>query len=576
MAFVYDVIDGQKVNRAAAVDYRRLEDAFRQRFGLDLLISSGTRTYEEQLRLYNDYISGRSKVRAAAPWDPQAYHVETNPRGPRAIDIRDSGGDDGVTRYGNVRSDWINANAERFNFVPRGYREFSEPWHLEWQGTLATDSGGSPAGAPYDQKVLLEQQFLNAARGESLVADGIYGTATKAAYERYQTFLNTNGYAEKAGVYPLVVDGQWGNNTQAAHAIYYAEWTQTQFPKFPLPAGYYFGPADGPEESISGLYSYKGALTPWQQRMKDRGWPIDPDGVYGPQTAAVATAFQKEKNLTVDGKIGPQTWDAAWTAPITAPVPAEPVPDIPTNPKTPDNPRGLPVRPVAFYPGAYISLEAPLGVYPRGTGYADKRKVPVVIDQFHLHRTGTNGDDGDWFSYVNSRGSCPHLHVRADARVREFIRPLMKPCLTGPDWNWRGYGIEIQGAGDGTEAQFERVADIMAWLASFEGKELDGVPVTYNLRQESNTVTDSGRTNTHREMIPGTECPGDWWQSKIHELLVRARVILAEKYSQAPDPDPDPDPDPEEPVTYTVPKAEYDAWLAELDKLNETAKGFAS
>lgn len=88
-------------------------------------------------------------------------------------------------------------------------------------------------------------------------------------------------------------------------------------PAFPLPSGYYFGPADGGSESISGLYSYKGALAPWQRQMRNRGWTIDVDGVYGPQTADVTKSFQREKGLRVDGLIGPMTWKYAWTAKVT-------------------------------------------------------------------------------------------------------------------------------------------------------------------------------------------------------------------------------------------------------------------
>ena len=88
-------------------------------------------------------------------------------------------------------------------------------------------------------------------------------------------------------------------------------------PPYPLPSGYYFGPEDGPVESVSGYYGHGEDLERWQQRMVDRGWGLDTDGLYGPQTADVATRFQQEKGLTVDGLIGPATWDAAWTAPIT-------------------------------------------------------------------------------------------------------------------------------------------------------------------------------------------------------------------------------------------------------------------
>jgi peptidoglycan hydrolase-like protein with peptidoglycan-binding domain len=88
-------------------------------------------------------------------------------------------------------------------------------------------------------------------------------------------------------------------------------------PSFPLPSGYYFGPASGGAHSISGLYSYKGALTPWQRQMRNRGWTLVADGVYGSQTADVVRSFQAEKHLGVDGLIGPATWKAAWTAKVT-------------------------------------------------------------------------------------------------------------------------------------------------------------------------------------------------------------------------------------------------------------------
>lgn len=55
----------------------------------------------------------------------------------------------------------------------------------------------------------------------------------------------------------------------------------------------------------------------WQARMRERGWRIDVDGAYGPQSRQVCLAFQREKGLTVDGIVGPETWAASWTAPIT-------------------------------------------------------------------------------------------------------------------------------------------------------------------------------------------------------------------------------------------------------------------
>lgn len=69
----------------------------------------------------------------------------------------------------------------------------------------------------------------------------------------------------------------------------------------------------------SGYYSSVDhhVVTLWQQRMKDRGWTIDMDGDFGDQSFGVCEAFQTEKHLTRDGKVGPKTWATSWTAPIT-------------------------------------------------------------------------------------------------------------------------------------------------------------------------------------------------------------------------------------------------------------------
>lgn len=59
------------------------------------------------------------------------------------------------------------------------------------------------------------------------------------------------------------------------------------------------------------------ACRKWQKRMKDRGWILEVDGMYGPISKSKCEAFQREKGLQVDGIVGPVTWKATWEAPIT-------------------------------------------------------------------------------------------------------------------------------------------------------------------------------------------------------------------------------------------------------------------
>lgn len=101
--------------------------------------------------------------------------------------------------------------------------------------------------------------------------------------------------------------------------------SQVRPPAFPLAAGQFFGPEGGGRDSISGYHGHREDLRRWQAQMRERGWAISVDGLYGPkgaktpkgQTADVARAFQREKRLVVDGLIGQATWAAAWAAKIT-------------------------------------------------------------------------------------------------------------------------------------------------------------------------------------------------------------------------------------------------------------------
>lgn len=62
----------------------------------------------------------------------------------------------------------------------------------------------------------------------------------------------------------------------------------------------------------------------WQRRMQNRGWTIAVDGWYGPESSAVCEKFQETfhvnppPGLMEDAEVGPRTWAAAFTLPITA------------------------------------------------------------------------------------------------------------------------------------------------------------------------------------------------------------------------------------------------------------------
>lgn len=81
--------------------------------------------------------------------------------------------------------------------------------------------------------------------------------------------------------------------------------------KFPLPAGYYFGPLSGPVQSISGMAGdgsdeqYRPAIARIQAVVRVRT-----DGLYGPNTINAVRGWQAGHHLQADGLTGPRTWSA--------------------------------------------------------------------------------------------------------------------------------------------------------------------------------------------------------------------------------------------------------------------------
>ena len=90
--------------------------------------------------------------------------------------------------------------------------------------------------------------------------------------------------------------------------------TTPTVPKFPLPAGWYFGP-EKPLwriKSVSGEYRYGADLKKWQAQAEARGYNISATGVYDAKTKAAAEALQLFAGYTKDGLIGALTWPLVW------------------------------------------------------------------------------------------------------------------------------------------------------------------------------------------------------------------------------------------------------------------------
>lgn len=76
------------------------------------------------------------------------------------------------------------------------------------------------------------------------------------------------------------------------------------------------------------------ALVAWQKQMGSRGFGLTGTGFYGALTRAAVISLQQQAGLEVDGAIGRNTWNAAWTTsfgPTTVPAaPSTPTPPPPS------------------------------------------------------------------------------------------------------------------------------------------------------------------------------------------------------------------------------------------------------
>lgn len=143
--------------------------------------------------------------------------------------------------------------------------------------------------------------------------DGIYGPETTAKVKAWQ---KKNG---------LEADGIWGPLSDAKGFPKAAPKSKVpSFPRpvapFPLPAGWYFGPKEGPRESVSGYYSYREEAKAAQRLMQERGYDFSEhgiDGLYGPEWRGNIIHFQKDKGITADGLLGIETWTKLHTEPVT-------------------------------------------------------------------------------------------------------------------------------------------------------------------------------------------------------------------------------------------------------------------
>jgi peptidoglycan hydrolase-like protein with peptidoglycan-binding domain len=143
--------------------------------------------------------------------------------------------------------------------------------HTDIVGTLSVGSRGS--GVTALQTLLTDRGY------DPGPSDGIFGEMTRKAVVEFQTDQG------------LVGDGIVGAATAGALGD--------------APAS---GSDSGAGSEILSTGSRGAGVVVLQHRLGDEGYRVGPhDGIFGPLTHAAVIQFQRDQNLSVDGKVGPLT-----------------------------------------------------------------------------------------------------------------------------------------------------------------------------------------------------------------------------------------------------------------------------
>lgn len=184
------------------------------------------------------------------------------------------------------------------------------------KGAVAPATGGATPIPVFRESISVsEYQGILAALGYNLGPSGVDGQKGAYTVSAIKAFQRAEG---------LDVDGLVGDNTAARFRARAGGAPRPTGgltpPPFPLPVGSYFGPKEGPAQSVSGYYSHREDLRRAMNRMIERGYTFPrfgADGLYGSELGDNVAHFQRDKGLDVDRLIGVNTWNALWTAPVT-------------------------------------------------------------------------------------------------------------------------------------------------------------------------------------------------------------------------------------------------------------------
>jgi hypothetical protein len=252
------------------------------------------------VRMWSGYLATRAGVNIAAPWTQQDFD-RVKAAGLSSIAFC-SGKDDPVACKNRAAAWGVRLCLD----VESGIRG-DGPWVQDW---LTRSGAGLYGNAP----------VFHGRRAAFYVLADYPGSDPHAAWNPHVPRPNGpcgwqwQGTHEEFG---CTVDRGWYDDWFAGGGVHPPA-PAPGAPPFPYPATEYLAVRGaGPHAHWGENPAEQANVRRWQTQMANRGWRIGATGTFDAASDQVCRKFQAEKGLAQDGKVGPATWAAAWTAPVT-------------------------------------------------------------------------------------------------------------------------------------------------------------------------------------------------------------------------------------------------------------------
>lgn len=196
------------------------------------------------------------------------------------------------------------ANSDGYQIELAGYARQS---HAEWTDgySLATITNAARHIAPVAKRVAIPPRWLTDAQLRDGVSKGHVTHAQVSRVFKKSSHTDPGGNFPADFVMKQVVAALGGSKPPPPAYVPPKPPPVSSVPAFPREKG---------DDGVIQRGDQGREVVAVQARFKARGWKVDVDAHFGAGTEAIVRKFQAEKHLGVDGKVGPATWRAMWTA----------------------------------------------------------------------------------------------------------------------------------------------------------------------------------------------------------------------------------------------------------------------